>query len=136
MAKLSAFRVDSAKIEQGEWISPGLEYDDMEVHVRGFTDAYFESQNLKLHRAARAFNGDTARVPMAVQRDIRIEALITHILLDVRGISTDEGTPVTLAQFCDVLRNPDYADLVMAVQKAAGQVGRNLTEDKKDAAGN
>lgn len=136
MARLTAFKVDSHAIETGEWISPGEEYDDFEIKCRGFNDAYYDAQARRLRRAALPFGGDTTKVPNSIQRDIRIECLINHILLDVRGLADADNKPVDFAGFCDLIRNPDFGQLVVACMTAASLVGRQAAADKADAAGN
>lgn len=136
MAKLSAFTVNSGAIEAGEWIQPGEEYDDLKLKVRGFTDAYYDAQAQKLRRAALGFGGDVSKVPNAVQRDIRVECLIAHVVLDVANLSDDSGAAVDIGKFRDVLRQPGHGDLVVAVMRAAAMVGRGNAADVEHAVGN
>lgn len=136
MARLSAFKVNSAAIEAGEWVSPGEEYDDLMIKTRGYGDAYYDAQAQKMRRAALAHNGDVAKVSNAKTREIRVECLITHLLLDVRGLADDDGNTVDFARFCEMLREPDYGPLVVACQTAAALVGRQAAQDKADAAKN
>jgi len=136
MARIAAFRVDSKKIEQGEWVSPGEEYDDLEILTRGYTDVYTDARAAKLRRAAVGFGGDTTKIPNAISRAIVVECLIQHVLLDVRHLADDQGAPVPFAAFCDLLRNPDYADLLTASIRAAGMVGLRRKADVDDALGN
>jgi hypothetical protein len=137
MARLSRFRVDSTLLNEGEWVHPDeAEYDDLEIKTRGFTDAYTDSRAVKLRRAAQRYGNDVARVPAHISRDITIEALIQHCLLDVRNIVDDNGNPITFDAFCNLLRNPDYADLVVAALKAASIVGMQHDGDREDATKN
>lgn len=134
MAKLSSFRVDSKAVEEGEWISPGSEFDDLEIKTRGVTDAYNDARNAKMRRAAVRYGGDLAKIPSAVTRGITVESLLDHVLLDVRNIDDDSGNPVSFAQFAEMLHSPDYIDLVVACLKAAAIVGlskANAIEDAK-----
>lgn len=136
MARLAAFKVDSHAIETGQWVSPGEEYDDMELLVRGMTDAYFDAQAAKLRRASIAFGGDAAKVPNATHKQIRAECLAQHVFLDVRNLNGPDGEAITADQFRSLLLNPDYSELVVAVIKAASQVGRGAAEELADAKGN
>lgn len=136
MARLAAFRVDSVAIENGEWKSPGEEYDDLEIRVRGLTDSYFDAQAAKLRRAALAHGGDASKVSNAVHKQIRAECLAAHVVLDVRNLAGPDGQPVTAEQFKALLLEPDYGELVIAVLKAAAQVGRGAAAELADAKGN
>lgn len=136
MARLNAFKIDSQAVESGQWVSPGEEYDDLMIRCRGWNDAYYDALNRKLRRAALPFNGDTTKIPNAISREIRVECLIAHILLDVKGLADDDGNTVDFARFCDLLRNPDYGQLVVAAMTAAGLVGRQVADAKTDAVGN
>lgn len=136
MAKLSAFRVDSKAINQGAWIKPGEEYDDLEILTRGFTDAYTDARAAKVRRVALHYGNDANKIPAAEQRAITVDCLISHVLLDVRGLSDDAGNPVPFGQFCDLLRDPDFSDLFVACIKAATMVGTQRRQDAADAVGN
>jgi len=136
MAKLSAFKTNSDAINQGEWVRPGEEYDDLEVRVRGFTDAYYDAQAAKLRRAAVPFGGDISKIPSALRRQINVDCLNAHVVLDVRNLKGDDGKDIKVDQFRELLRDPDYAELVIAVYKAAGRVGQQRAADLEDAAGN
>lgn len=136
MANLSLFKVDSAAIEAGEWVRPGEEYDDLEIRTRGLTDAYTDARAARMRKAAISFNGDQAKIPAAISRNILIDCLTKHVVLDVRNLSDASGAPILFPAFCDLLRDPDYADLVLAVIKAATQVGIRKATDASDDAGN
>lgn len=136
MAKLSQFRTDSRAINEGEWIRVGDEYDDLEIRTRGFTDAYFDAQAARQRRAAVGFGGDVSKIPSALRRQINVEALIAHVVLDVRNLNHDDDRPVTKDEFADLLRDADYSELVVACFRAAGQVGQRRQADLEDAVGN
>lgn len=133
MARLSSFRVDSKAIEDGQWISPGSEFDDLEIKTRGVTDQYNDARNAKMRRAAIRFGGDITKVPSAISRGITVDCLIEFLLLDVRNIVDDEGKPISFGPFCDMLHLPDYIDLVVACLKAAAIVGLSKANEIEDA---
>lgn len=136
MARLGSFKVDSKAIEAGEWKNPGEEYDGLEILTRGFTDAYTDSRAAKMRRAAVSFGGDQSKVSVAVARSIMVDCMVKHVLLDVRGIEDDAGEPVPFSRFTDLLRDPDYQDLLTASIKAASLVGQRVASDVADAVGN
>lgn len=135
MARIGAFKIDSKAIETGEWQRLGEEFDDAEVMVRGFTDAYSNAHAAKLRRAAKPFNGDTSKLPVEISRALLIESVLQHVLLDVRGIQDVDGTPATKDHMAKWLPDPDYAPLLIATLAAAGRVGLSKV-DVADAAGN
>jgi hypothetical protein len=136
MAKLSSFRQDSRAIQEGEWVRVGEEYDDLEIRTRGFTDAYFDAQAARQRKAAVGFGGDVTKLPSAIRRQINVECLIQHVVLDVRNLTHDDGRPVTKEEFYDLLRDPDYAELVIACFRAASLVGQRRAADLEEAEGN
>lgn len=133
MARLSSFRVDSKAVEEGAWVSPGAEFDDLEIRTRGVTDTYNDQRNAKMRRAAIRFGGDLAKVPSAISRGITVDCLIADVLLDVRNIIDDDGKPILFDKFCEMLHSPDYIDLVVACLKAAAIVGLSKANEIDDA---
>ena len=133
MASLNKFKIDSKRVADGDWISPGEEYDDLEIKTRGFTDEYTDARNSKIRRASALYNNDPARIPTAVSRAITVECMIKYVVQDVRNLKDANEQPVNFAQFCDMLLDPDYYDLVVACIKAAAIVGVQRAADKADA---
>jgi len=134
MAKLSRFRTDSRAIDEGEWITLD-EWDGIRILTRGWNDDYADAQARQQRQAALGFGGNTDRLPSAMKRKINIECLIRHVLRDVDNLTDDDGRKVDFAEFADLLRNPDYADLVLACFAAASQVGQRRSFDIEEAAG-
>lgn len=136
MAKLSAFRVDSRAADEGAWLSPGDEYDDLEIKTRAMGDRYSDALTAKRRRAAVSLGGDTSKIPAAVARALLVDSLIDHCLQDVRGLSDDSGKPVDFAAFCALLRDPAYPDLLVAAIRAATAAGNVRAAVTEEAAGN
>ena len=136
MASISAFTINAKAEEEGAWVRPGEEYDDLDIKTRGFTFAYRDSLANKMRRAAISLGGDTDKVPSAIKHAHVVESLIAHCLQDVRNLSNVDGSPMTFADFCDKLRDPRYRDLLTASLKAAGMVGIIGAANVEDAAGN
>lgn len=134
MTKLSAFRTNSRAIAEGEWV-PVPEYGDLEILTRGFGDQYADAMAMRQRRAAVGFNGDTTKLPAAIRRRINIECLIEFVLRDVRNLTHDDETPIDFAEFCELLRNPDYEPMVVACLQAASLVGQRQRLDIEEAAG-
>lgn len=136
MAKISSFRVDTKAIESGEWVSPGEEFDDLEILTRGFTDAYTDSRSARTRKAAIPFGGDVSKIPSVVGRNILVDCLVRHVLLDVRNLQDDDGESVKFPAFCTMLGSGDYPDLLRAAVQAANKVGVAKATDTADAVGN
>jgi hypothetical protein len=136
MAKLSEFKTDIKKVEQGEWISPGDEYADLEFLARGFTDKYNDARAGRLRRAAQSLGGDVEKIPTALVRSITVDCLISHLLIDVRGLVDEHGTAITIGQFAELIRSGDYPDLYVAALRAVAQVGKNRSAVIEEAVGN
>jgi hypothetical protein len=137
MARLAQFSVNAKAIEEGEWVRPDEDrFDDLEIRTRGFTNAFRDAQNRKLQRAARGFGGDVSKVPTAQQDAIRVECLIDHAVQDVRNLIGPDGQQVKFEQFCSLLRDPAYGELVLACILAAGKVGRIRDDEVEDASKN
>lgn len=123
-------------MKSGEWVRPGDEYDDLEILSRGYTDEYYDALAVKTRRASLAVGGDASKIPNSVQRDIRTDCLLEHIVLGVRNLTGDDDKPVPIEQFRDVLRDPDYVELNLACLKAAAAVGRSKAAEVEESAGN
>lgn len=136
MARLSSFRVDPRAAEDGSWHSPGEEYEDLEIQSRAMGDRYSDALAAKRRRAAASLAGDTSKIPMAIARRLMVDALVEHCLQDVRNLADDAGEPVTFEQFCAMLRDPAYPDLLVAAIRAASMAGNVRAETTGDAAGN
>jgi len=136
MAKLASFRINSRAIEEGEWVAAGDEWGDLEVKVRGFTNAYHDARNAAIRRAAVPYAGQADRIPSAIADRIVCDCVIKHLFLDVRNLTGDDGQPVTREQFVELMRNPDFKPLVNAVIVAAAKVGQIREAEAEAAEGN
>lgn len=132
MAKLALFRVNGRAVREGEWV-PVEEYGDLEILTRGFGDEYTDAQARKQRQAAKAYGGDTDRLPVKIRRQINVDCLISHVLRDVRNLEHDDGSPVTFPEFCDLLRDPDYPGLLLASFTAAAMAGARREVDLEEA---
>ena len=133
MAKLSALLVNAKAIADGEWHSPGEEFDDLQFKVRGMTDKYRDSLARKLRKAAQGFGGDTSRIPSDIFRSLLCDAINEHILLDVRGLEDEDGKAITIEQLRKMLPSIEATDLRDGVIRCATQVGRVKAEDLAEA---
>lgn len=140
MVSLSAFRQNSTAIKQGDWVSPGEEFGDLEIRTRGFVDAYFDAKAALERSAARRLGVEVFALPAAEQRAITVECVRRHLVIDVRNLTHDvgdrAGQPVTIEEFREMLGHPDLQDLTMGTLKAAAKVGQSRKADLDEAVGN
>jgi hypothetical protein len=137
MAKLSAFRSDTRAINDGAWIRvDDAAYGDLDIMSRGYTDEFVDAQNARLMKAAEPFLGDRDRIPNSVRREINAGLLRDFLVIDVRNLEGDDGKPVSVEQFHDMLEQPEYAKLQRACWLAAGRITTRAAEQAKAAAGN
>lgn len=135
MAKLSQYRRDAKSFQDGSWVRPNPD-EDLEILTRGMGDAYADAQAAAQRRAAVGYGGDIEKLPVKIKRAININSLINNCLLDVRGLKGDDDKDVSFAEFCDLIRDPDYPALASAAFVAAGMVSTATAESVKAATGN
>jgi hypothetical protein len=130
-------KIDSRRLESGEWVKPGEDWRDLEIQTRGHTDKFVNSHQKRLRQAAKSLNGNIEALPIEIKRAALLEALIEHCLLGVRGLGTrdPDGSvrTVTFPEFVDMLRSGDYPKLVTAAILASAQVGEKRSDDVEDA---
>lgn len=136
MAKLGSFGRSRSAMDEGEWVSPGDEFDDLEIKTRPYNDAYTDLRALKLRQAARRYGGEIGKIPNAVQRGIIVDCLVAHCLQDVRNLEHDDGTPVEFDDFVEMLRDARYGDLFVAAAAAPAKVGLTVAAEAEEAEGN
>jgi hypothetical protein len=139
MASLSAFKQNSRAREEGEWISPGPEFGDLQVKVRGLTFGYTDARAALDRMASMRHRCEVSALPAKVAHSNMVEALCSEVVLDVRNLEDDSATPpraITADEFRALLRSPDYADLVGAVLRATAFVGHEREATAKAAEGN
>ena len=133
--KLSSLTRNARAMREGEWISPGVEYGDLEICLKAIGGKYADERAAKMKFAARRAGG-MDKIGFEIQNKIDIETLIETCLIDVRGLEHEDGTPVTLAEFRDLLQLPESRELATITFTCAGLVGQKLEAQKEEAAGN
>jgi hypothetical protein len=148
MASLTAHRTNTAAVKAGEWVPLGPDYGDIEIFTRGQTDDYLDAQATRQRTAARGFNGDTTRLPVAIRRAINIGLLLEMMLMDVRNLTEEPtaeekaaalaekrkpvGRTIEIEEFKEMLRSPDWAEVAGACFAAAERVGRDRIVTKTE----
>ena len=110
MESLDDLLVDESVSKDGRWVRPDPDRP-LEIKTRGFTDDYSDAQARMQRAAAKGFNGDTDRLPVAMKRDINTKCLIKHSLVDVRGCVVG-GEELNFEAFCDLIQEKRGAKLL------------------------
>lgn len=133
---LRALVRDSKTMRDGEWVSLGQEWLNIQVLVRGLGHDYNDNINGRQRALAKAYPG--REVPSEMAAAEMTEALIECALVDAKAPEDVllDGQPVTLETFSKLLREPGATELVNAVILATNRVGRAKTETVKAAKGN
>lgn len=132
--KLASLKIDSARIERGDWVGqiPGM--GDLELKVRGFGNSDYQRI--------------IAREQQVIGRDKRINGRIDPvtldgimaktILLDWRGLTgaDDQPEPYTKELATKLLTDPDFRPFQEAVSWAANVVQDARAKRTKEAVGN
>ena len=135
MTKLSTFSRDARAMRDGDWISPGPEYGEIEIKTRAMGPTYSDARAAMIRREARLAGGEQ-KIGQKRRNEIDLECLIKHCLLDVRGLTHDDDTAVTFAEFCDLLPKPEHAELAVLAFTCAGLVGQSKAVQIEEATGN
>lgn len=133
--KVGSFRRDARAMRDGEWVSPGPEFGEVEIKTRAMLPAYYDALNARTAREARRVGGAN-KIGMKFQNSNVVDCLIEYCLQDIRGLEQDDGTAVTFDQFCEMIRQEDFAELAAMAIQATAQVGRCRDDELQDAVGN
>ncbi len=150
---LNEIRVDSARVEEGEWIKNIPDMGELELHVRGIGNSDFLRMQSKLYQAtprAERVGGLAPKTSALIQA----KCLAATVLLGWKGmyelVTDAKGAPVlddagvqkqqeveySKELASKLLQNPDYVAFRDGVVWAANQVGTNRAEDVEEVAKN
>ena len=136
MAKLSDLTISMHAIQDGEWVRVDeAEFGDLEILARGFSDEFIDAQRASEARLLRKYGTVTA-IPNAVQRVANAELLRGYLIVDVRNLEHDDGTPVTVQEFHAMLDHPKYTRLSDASWRAARRNTVQIADELEIAVGN
>lgn len=129
---ISALKVSSVAIEQGEWVSDIPEAGDLRLKVRGMNNsAYRELQNKLV--AAIPFKRRRKGLSADEQERIQAKCLIETVLLDWENLrSGDQTIPYSRDMAEKLITDPDYRAFRDAVLFAAVTVGEAQEADDSD----
>ena len=142
--KLSSIRIDSARLEGGDWVEniPGLE--DVRLRVRGIDNLdYRRLHGTLIDGVGKDEREENGRILPKVPDDIMVELLFKTVLLDWQNVEAEESTPeipvmepYTHETGFRYLTDPDYRAFREGVAGAATQVAKRSAAKREADAGN
>ena len=133
--KVGSFRRDARAMRDGEWVSPGPEFGEVEIKTRAMLPAYYDKLAALTAREARRVGGEN-KIGMEFRNRSIVACLVEFCLQDIRGLEHDNGEPVTFEQFVEMIGQEDYSELATMAIVATAQVGRSRDDELSDAVGN
>lgn len=140
--QLSSLKVDSARVEGGEWIGDIPDMDDLRLHVRGMNNAAYRALYDKLIRAI-PFKRRRKGLSAADRERVENECLIETVLLGWDNLNEPDkpnggGHKVKGAQIPytkdlarELITNPDSVAFRNAIIYAANIVGEIKDEENE-----
>lgn len=132
--RLSEQRVNAAAQNDGEWFDFPA-YPGFGIKVKGTTFGPYRLALANCDRRAMRQAGRNGLVPPDVRERFTLECIIEHLLLDWRGLESDDGSaiPFSKDRAREFLLDPQYRPFADMVVQAAVSVGDQLEDDKADA---
>jgi len=131
--KLSALKVDSALIEQGDWVDSIPDLPGIRIKARGTNNTDYRILEAKLVREIP--RGDRAEGVAPVDQDrIAGRLLLETVVIDVQGLTEDDGkTPIAYTRELGekLLMDPDYR----VFQAGAAYAGSVVAQRRKATEG-
>lgn len=130
VVKLSSLKADLAREAKGDWIEfpdwPGVEFNVSSLHL----PAYQTARDILFKRLSRQHK--KTAVPSAVMVGELGKLYAKHILHGWRGLDVTYSMDKAL----EILADPEYRNVVAAVEYCAGQVSETDIEFVEDEVGN
>lgn len=130
VVKLSSLKADLAREEKGDWIEfpdwPGVEFNVSSLHL----PAYQTARDLLFKRLARQYKKTPAPAVVLTTEIGKLYA--KHILHGWRGLDVDYSPE----RAAEILSDPEYRNVVAAVEYCAGRVSETDIEFIEDEVGN
>ena len=145
MSKLSAFTRDHAAITDGVWIAPDeRNHPELQLRVKGRDGAFVDALSVEyraLIRRAREDGTLKSRqglddLPVSTQTAVEDRLILSRLVLDVRGLQNDDGTPLTIAAFRELAVQELYRPLLDLAREAVAIATDRRAKDKAAAEGN
>ena len=128
--KLASLKADLAREEKGDWIEfpdwPGVEFNVSSLHL----PAYQTARDILFKRLARQYK--KTAIPSSVMTTEIGKLYAKHILHGWRGLDVAFSADKAL----EILSDPEYRNVVAAVEFCAGRVSETDIEFIEDEVGN
>lgn len=143
--KLSKLATPVAAAADGLWVGPWDETGDLEIKARPYTEDYqtdLSRAQAELVRKSRIEGVLKGRqgwddLPLKTRLALSRELLLDRLVVDIRGLEHDDGTPVTVAEFRQLAMDVDtYGALVGSAFLAVDQVTSDKDLLRQAAEGN
>jgi hypothetical protein len=134
--KLSSLRTDGELGRQGDWVEslliPGVEFKVRSINYPPYTIA----RDIMRQRLSRKYG--VKPIPQEVLYEELGRLYVDHLLLDWRGFADDNGKEqaYTKELGLSILTDPDYREVISAVELATGQIGQGEIEFVEEEAKN
>lgn len=131
--KLSDIKVDSALIEQGDWVENIPDLPGIRIKARGTNNAYYRILEAKLVREIPRGQRAEGLAP-ADQDRIAGRLLLETVVLDVDGLTEDDGvTPVKYTKEigAKLLLDPDFRVFQAGAAYAGGIIAQRRKSDEE-----
>jgi hypothetical protein len=124
--KLSSLRADLAREEKGDWIEfpdwPGVEFNVSSLHL----PIYQTARDLLFKRLAKIYK--KAAVPTSIMTTELGKLYAKHVLHGWRGLDVEYSPE----RATEILADPEYRNVVAAVEYCAGKVSEIDVEFAED----
>ncbi len=124
--KLSSLKVDLSAEREGDWVRSSI--DGVEFKVRGLQHPAYQIEQRKWLRQLAQQNRQNADVSPDEIYKVTTKMLMTHILIDWRGMDV----PCSEDLKREVAEDPSYRDVVRAIEECAAKVGQSQIEMVED----
>ena len=144
MAKISSFTRNAAAIAEGTPVTVGVT-DQFVIVTKGMTADYADRLWALRRAAAIRYNTglsatdvpvDPNNLPPSMDDACQAQALSEKCLIDVQGLENDDGTPIDIATFKEMITHRENRALLALALQAAASVGRATKEQLQAAEGN
>lgn len=147
MVALSKLTTNRTEIQKPRWVQVETQAGgNFEIEVSGYSAAYrqelFLAQrdratdlNRALRPGARLYTAET--LPPAEFDRINGKLIGTHCVHDVRDLTHDDGTPVTVEEFREIIADPETGGgLLWLTNRAVDSIYARKAEVEAEAEGN
>lgn len=137
--RLEDIKVDSTKIEQGEWIGDLPEMGALLLKARGNQSSDWKKLYRRLSDAVPRARKPGGQLQSADMEQINLKCLLECGIIDWNNLLDSDGVtqiPFSKDLLAKLLSDPDFIDFQSAAYTAVTRVGRNraegLTADAKN----